>query len=137
MSSKSRGGRPHVTANPEVVSILVESFHSGMTVREACWQSGISHEAYYNRIRSDEKFADTMAKAQEVPIINARRVVIEAINQGDISAAKWWLERKAPDEFGRNMPLKLHVEQPSRNPFMEMSEEEILHLRGQLQSALS
>jgi hypothetical protein len=94
-------GRPTVIT-PEVVSILVGCFQDGMTVREACWQSVISHEAYYSRVRSDEQFADTMARAQSLATVDARKVVIEAIKKGDLNTSKWWLERKAPDEFGRN-----------------------------------
>ncbi len=102
MSKQSNRGRPKVTSKPDVVSLLVTSFHSGLNVREACFQSGISHEAYYNRLRSDEQFADTMAKAQMQSKMNAKTVIVKAIEGGDVSAAKWWLERKARDEFGRD-----------------------------------
>lgn len=95
-------GRPKVTSQPDVVSLLVTSFHNGLNVREACLQSGISHEAYYNRLRSDQQFADKMSKAQLQPKMNAKVVVLKAIKDGDVNAAKWWLERKARDEFGRD-----------------------------------
>ncbi len=99
--TNTKVGRPTVLT-PEVVSILVTCFQDGMTVREGCWQSVISHEAYYSRIRSDEQFADTMARAQSLATVDARKVVIEAIKHGDLKTSMWWLERKAPDEFGRN-----------------------------------
>lgn len=101
MNNKRRPGRPKVTDDDTVVSLLVTSFHSGMTVREACWQSGISHDAYYRRLQSDRQFSDTMARAQAMPTINSRKVIVEAINRGDMKAAKWWLERKARKEFGK------------------------------------
>ncbi len=121
-------GRPTVIT-PDVVSLLVSSFHNGMNVREACWQSDISHEAYYNRLRSDEQFADIMAKAQAYPTSKAKQVVVEAINKGDVSASKWWLERKALDEFGRN-PEVVPEEPPKVNVFATMSDEE-LHSFGE------
>jgi len=62
MPVSKKAGRPKATDKPDVVSILVTSFHSGMTVREACWQSGISHEAYYSRLRSDGQFGVTKDK---------------------------------------------------------------------------
>lgn len=102
MPVNKKVGRPKATDKPDVVSLLVTSFHNGLNVREACTQSGISHEAYYNRLRTDEQFTDTMAKAQLQPKMNAKVVVLKAINGGDVNAAKWWLERKSRDEFGRD-----------------------------------
>lgn len=88
-------GRPTVITD-KVVSLLVASFHSGLTVREACWQSGISHEAYYSRLRSDEQFADTMAKAQSDITMAAKKLLAKEIHIGSVSAAKWWLEHNKP-----------------------------------------
>lgn len=117
-------GRPTVLT-PEVVSILITSFQNGMTVREACWQSGISHEAYYNRARSDTGFADTMARAQAFCTIAARQTVINAIKGGDVATSKWWLEKKAPHEFGRDLkPEKVPESNPVENPFTDMSDED-------------
>ena len=127
---KNSAGRPTVI-NAEVVSVLVSSFNGGMTVREACWQSGISHEAYYNRLRSDEQFTDTMTRAQAVPTMNARRVVVEAISKGDVSASKWWLERKSGDEFGSN-PATIQVPEARTNRFATMSDEELSKLGAEL-----
>lgn len=127
---KNSPGRPTVIT-PEVVSILVSSFTSGMNVREACWQSGISHEAYYYRLREDEQFADTMARSQAAPTMNARRVIVDAINNNDVGAAKWWLERKAADEFGHNTPPNKEPESKA-NPFASMSDEELNKLGVEL-----
>ena len=86
-------GRPTVITN-QVVSLLITAFHSGLSVREACWQSGISHEAYYSKLRGDQEFADKMAKAQSRVTVNAKELVAKAIAKGDLAIAKWWLERK-------------------------------------------
>ncbi len=92
MEKTNKPGRPTVIT-PEVVSILVTSFHDGLTVREACWQAGISHEAYYSRLREDEQFTDTMSKAQSMVSISAKRLVAHSIREGNLASAKWWLER--------------------------------------------
>jgi len=125
----SKVGRPTVIT-PEVVSVLVTSLQDGMTVRQACWQSAISHEAYYSRLRSDEKFADIMTRSQDVISMKARRVIIEAINAGNVNASKWWLEKKAPEEFGRNPnPILQHMEIPERE---RLSEEEVFQLKQEM-----
>lgn len=97
----AKAGRPKVTDSPDVVSLLVTSFQNGLNVRQACWQSGISHEAFYARMRDDSVFADTMARAQQLPSIGARIAITGAIKQGDVSASKWWLERRDAAEFDR------------------------------------
>lgn len=127
---KNLPGRPTVLT-PDVVSILISSFHGGMNIREACWQSGISHEAYYSRLREDEQFADIMTRAQAVPTMNARRVIVAAINSNDVGAAKWWLERKAADEFGRNAP-SIDEPEPKVNRFATMSDDELNRLGMEL-----
>lgn len=99
--SLAKAGRPKITDNPDVVSLLVTSFQNGLNVRQACWQSGISHEAFYTRMRDDSTFADTMARAQQLPSIGARIAITAAIKQGDVSASKWWLERRDTAEFDK------------------------------------
>lgn len=96
-----KGGRPTVIT-AEVVSKLTEAFHKGLTIREACWQAGVSHEAYYQRVRKDWEFADKMDSAQRELTIRAKMAVSKAVQAGDLAAAKWWLEHKAQKEFGKS-----------------------------------
>ena len=92
-TKKRTPGRPKVTDNPDVVSILVSAFRDGLSVRQACIQSGISHEAYYRRSRDDSVFTDKMYYAQQSVVIAARKNVIKAIKGGDLRASQWWLEK--------------------------------------------
>ena len=92
-TNKRTPGRPKVTDKPEVVSLLVSAFRDGLSVRQACIQSGISHEAYYRRCRDDGEFADKMYYAQQSVVIIARKNVIKAIKSGDLRASQWWLEK--------------------------------------------
>jgi hypothetical protein len=93
MPTKSKRGRPKVTDKPDVVSLLVGAFRDGLTVRQACIQSGISHEAYYRQCRDDADFADKMYYAQQTVLMTARKNVIKAIKGGDLRASQWWLEK--------------------------------------------
>lgn len=111
---KNKAGRPSAIT-PKVVSLLVASFHSGLTIREACWQSGISHEAYYNNLRLDEQFADKMEQAQAHTTISAKKLIAKEISKGNVSAAKWWLERH--DKF----PV-ISVETPDEEPELDTAE---------------
>jgi hypothetical protein len=40
-----------------------------------------------------------MRLAEDWSTFKARQVILQAINNGDIKAAQWWLERKARFEF--------------------------------------
>lgn len=93
MLTKLKRGRPKVTDKPDIVSLLVSAFRDGLTVRQACIQSGISHEAYYRRCREDADFADKMYFAQQAVLTAARRNVIKAIKRGDLRTSQWWLEK--------------------------------------------
>jgi len=66
-----------------------------------------------------------MERAQATPTMNARRVVVEAINNSDVSAAKWWLERKAASEFGTNPKLVKEEPEKPANRFADMSDDEM------------
>lgn len=93
----SKSGRPKVTDKPSVVSLLVTSFQNGLTIRQACIQSGISHEAYYCRLREDSEFADKMYFAQQSVVMQAKKNVIQAIKKGDIRTSVWLLDKVRPE----------------------------------------
>lgn len=93
-------GRPTVLT-PQVVSKLEALLSIGLTVREACLESGISHETYYSRVRSDERFADKMAKAQNTVTTTAKKVVATQVLGGDTKTAMWWLDRLDKKELAK------------------------------------
>ncbi len=95
------GGRPAVITD-EVVRKLEQALRDGFSLSEACLVSGVSRTAYYERKATDEGFADKMELAKKYVTICAKKVVVQAIDEGNFNAAKWWLERRARDEFGLN-----------------------------------
>jgi|GEM_PF-2636379 len=97
----SSGGRPTVITG-EVVRKLEDAFKAGFSVSEACLASGISRAIYYEHKASNEAFSDKMELAQKYMTIRAKKVVVQAIDNGNFNAAKWWLEHRARDEFGQN-----------------------------------
>lgn len=100
MKKETQVGRPTVIT-PKVVSQLEALLSVGLTVREACLESEISHEAYYNRVRSDEQFADKMAKAQNAVTTMAKKVVATKVLGGDTKTAMWWLDRLDKKELAK------------------------------------
>jgi len=53
---------------------------------------------YYILLCSD-RLTTSFALAEDWSTFRARQVILQAINNGDIKAAQWWLERKAKFEF--------------------------------------
>jgi hypothetical protein len=44
-------------------------------------------------------FRDQCKTLQQKPLIKSILVINKALNEGDVSTAKWYAERKAKDEF--------------------------------------
>jgi hypothetical protein len=95
------GGRPKVITK-DTVRKLEDAFKVGFSVSEACLASGISRATYYDHRASDEAFSDKMELAKTWMNIRAKHVVTKAIDDGNLNAAKWWLEHRARSEFGAN-----------------------------------
>ncbi len=97
-------GRP-TKLTEDTVKKLESVFKLDAPVKTACAYAGISRETYYTWLKENDGFSDRMAKAQEYARIAAGNVVMNAIVQDrDVSTARWWLEKRYPDEFGSNAP---------------------------------
>ena len=92
-------GRPTVI-DDECVRKLESVFQLGVNDQTACLYAGISRDTFYDHIKHDQEFSDKMALAKEYARIAAGQVVVQAINNKDVNTAKWWLEKKYPQEFG-------------------------------------
>ena len=91
-------GRPTVMT-PEVVGKLEQAFSLGCSDIEACLFAGISKQALYDYQTKNPDYADRKAMLKEKLVLKARTVIAESLNKSDENTAKWYLERKAKDEF--------------------------------------
>lgn len=96
--NKKRTGRPP-TINDNVLSKLVEAFSYGMTDAEACLYCGISEAAFYRYVKSHDDFRKQKELLKKSPTIKARLNIVDAIKCGDVDVSKWYVERKAREEF--------------------------------------
>lgn len=93
------GGRPKVISEATVRK-LEQAFKDGLSVSEACFVSGIGRRTFYDHKASNADFARKMELAKAYVTLRAKKVVVQSINEGNLTAAKWYLERKARNEFG-------------------------------------
>lgn len=96
---KKQVGRPTVI-NETVVSKLEQAFSMGCSDLEACLFADISKQTLYDYQKKHPDFIDRKAMLKEKMIFKARSVIADALNKKDENTAKWYLERKAKNEFG-------------------------------------
>ena len=99
-------GRPTVVT-PEVLAKLEQAFGMGCSDKEACLYAGISMDALYNYQNRRPDFAEWKALLKEKPVLKARNTVVTSLN--DPEHAKWYLERKARSEFGREKEITVQT----------------------------
>lgn len=97
-------GRPTVMTD-EVIQKLEYAFMRGMTDREACLYANIATSTLYNYCNGNPSFLERKEDLKQHPTAKARLNVTEAIENGDADMSKWWLERKARDEFSTKQTI--------------------------------
>lgn len=144
----SRGRPPLDLMRPELIEPLLQYLREGMSFKEACHLVGVAatsvrkyvnagqHDLQEGRDSHTAEFAvavtQAMAEAKHLRITALNRA---AENPAFWAAAAWWLERRYPQEFGRqdrvNMQLNGNL-QMSRAGTIDVSEEEADVIRGVL-----
>ena len=91
-------GRPTVMT-PETIKKIKEGFSQGFSVENTCIWADISRQSYFDYCKKFPEFSDQCKTLQKKPLIKSILVINKALNEGDVSTAKWYAERKAKDEF--------------------------------------
>jgi hypothetical protein len=93
-------GRPR-KIDETVVGKLIEGFKDDFTVEEACRFAGIHKDTYYEECKRNPSFADEMDRAQDYPLILAKKWVLNAIRnpESDDGLALKFLERRQRDRY--------------------------------------
>ena len=97
---KPKMGRPTV-----ITEVVTKKLHDMMkldvTTKTACNHAGISPEVFYTECKRNPDFKLMMNKGREYARIKAGQVVQQSIIEDEnVETAKWYLEKKHPDEFG-------------------------------------
>lgn len=95
---KKTAGRPTVMTI-DVVNKLEQAFSMGCSDVEACLFADISKQTLYDYQAKNPEFVDRKERLKERLILKARTVIADALNRKDENTAKWYLERKAKNEF--------------------------------------
>lgn len=102
--SKNPVGRPRAIT-PENLEKLEQAFKLGCTNREACFYADIAESTFYDFIKDNPEYSEKIKIWKEYEKIKARAVVHKSLEAGDKDMAKWYLERKAKDEFSTKQEI--------------------------------
>jgi hypothetical protein len=100
-SQKVAIGRPVFGGKDEnmVVAKLQFAFSIDATVKEACVYADISTDSFYRYCNKYPEFRNKIEGLQTRTNFLARVVIHNAIVSGDGKTARWYLERKSPEEY--------------------------------------
>ena len=124
-TKKHAGGRPSVMTEA-VLQKLEFAFLKGLSDREACQLADISMQTLYNYCNKHPEYFERKELLKERPKIQAKLNVADGIESGDIELSKWYLERKARDEFSTKQEVGLTGE--VNNPLSGLTTEELKKL---------
>ena len=102
-------GRPTVMTE-ETIQKLEYAFMKGLTDLEACLYADISKSTLYNYCEENPSFMDRKELLKEQVKMRAKLNISEAIENNDKDTSKWYLERKAKDEFSTKQEIKADVD---------------------------
>ena len=112
-------GRP-TACTPDVQTRMVEALAKGQFVRAACRYAGINPTSHYDWLkRADDgegaPFADyaNAVRAADVEGEQRHLKTIEEASETDWRASAWVLERRHPDDYGKQ---RLEVSGPEGGP---------------------
>ena len=101
-------GRPTVMTE-EVLQKLEYAFMRGLSDVEACLYADIATSTLYNYCNDNPDFLERKEELKKHPTAQAKLNVTEAIENGDTDMSKWYLERRAKDEFSTKQEVAANI----------------------------
>ncbi len=94
---------------PAVLNSLELAFMMDFNVSQACLHADISRDTYYSYIQRNGDVADKFARMRHYPINKAKAVILNSLEKGDVSTAKWLLERRERDTYGNAPTVAVNI----------------------------
>jgi hypothetical protein len=98
----------HDRLTPQVETIILEALRRGATYRVAGLAAGVSQQTIFHWLRQGRrlksgkfvKFLKSLRQVQAQALAACAARVMDAVDAGDVKAAQWFLERRAPEDYG-------------------------------------
>lgn len=121
-------GKPSVMT-PKMIEKFKEAFVMWFSDREACLYCQVNPSTFYEYCSNHKDFAELKELLKEQPKMNAKAVVAKKISEWDDYNSRWYLERKAKDEFSTKSEIdnntKLEWEVKITKDIKDMTPEEV------------
>lgn len=92
-----------IIKTPDKVRSILRAIEIGATHRIAAMSAGISERTFKKWCDEDPEFREAVDVAEGKSAIRLLAKVEQAANQGDWKAAAWKLERRFPQEYGKQI----------------------------------
>ena len=109
MGEEKKVGRPTVMTEA-MIGKLEMLFAQGLSDREACLIADINPSTLYDYCNEHPDFSERKELLKDKPKIQAKLNVAEAIENKDIDMSKWYLERKAKEEFSAKQIIDADID---------------------------
>ncbi len=90
--TKNKGGRP-TKMTPETIQKLETAFIAGCTDLEACCYADVSKSTLYDYCQDNPEFSERKETLKNQPVMQARFIVQESLNTGDLPTANKVIDR--------------------------------------------
>lgn len=95
---------------PETINRLTDGFILGLNDTEVCRYADISKSAYYAYLEKYPEFKEKRDILRSDTTLQAKIKAREAILNGDEIMIRWYLERRAKEEFSLTHNLEISAE---------------------------
>lgn len=99
----------HTIMTPETLKKLDDAFIMGCPDLEACLLAGIGKTTLYDYQKENPEFVERKEALKNSTTLQARRNLAASIASGDLMDSKWYLERKAKNEFSTKTETEMNV----------------------------
>ena len=111
-------GRPNVITE-NALRKLEEAFSVGATDLEACFLVNISKTSLYEYQKKNLEFMERKEALKSMLKYRAKVNISKEIEKGNLETSKWYLERKAKEEFSSRQDLNHGITEEVKTLFTE------------------
>lgn len=88
---------------PDVVKRLTDAIRLGATYELACGYAGIGVSTFYDWLQAKPEFSEAIKEAEGGAAVGWLARIEQAAKDGTWQAAAWKLERRYPEQYGRQV----------------------------------
>lgn len=103
-------GRP-TKLTPQLRETLLETLRGGATRTAAVAHVGTTLEALRRWMANSVEFRGAIEQAEAHAELRCSTTIVDAIVEGDTANARWWLERRRPQDWGKVDRVEITIRQ--------------------------